>query len=237
MTQDIGRETSPTHAGKACACEPGCTDSCCVPAEPTVRTPEWHRLARRARRLSWLSLAYMGIEGAVAVIAGLLAGSVALLGFGIDSAIEGVASVIIVWRFSGRRALSDDAEGKAQKAVAVSFFLLAPYIAFEAIRTLVAADHAQTSWFGIGLSLFSLVWMPVLGVMKKRLGEQLGSAATAGEGAQNLLCAYLAAAVLVGLLANTLFGLWWVDPVVGLLIAGLAIREGKEAWEGQSCTC
>jgi len=179
----------------------------------------------------------MGVEGAVAVAAGLIAGSVALLGFGIDSVIEGLASVIIIWRFTGSRTLSEVAESRAQKAVAVSFFLLAPYIAFEALHTLLARDHALTSWFGIGLSAFSLAWMPVLGVMKKRLGQRLGSAATEGEGKQNLLCAYLAAAVLLGLLANTVFGLWWLDPVVGLLIAGLAVQEGKEAWEGQACSC
>ena len=233
---DATQAAEATAAG--CGCDAGCTDACCAPAAAsTVRTPEWHRLARRARRLSWWSLAYLGIEGGVAVIAGILAGSVALLGFGIDSAIEGLASIIIVWRFSGSRTLSDSAEAKAQKAVAVSFFLLAPYIAFESVRTLIAGDHADTTWVGIALSAFSLAWMPVLGIIKKRLGEQLGSAATAGEGKQNLLCAYLAAAVLIGLPANTLFGLWWLDPAVGLLIAGLAVREGKEAWEGESCAC
>ncbi|MBN9619293.1 MAG: cation transporter, partial [Actinobacteria bacterium] len=193
--------------------------------------------AARARRLSWLSLAYLGLEGGVAIIAAVLAGSVALLGFGIDSAIEGLASVIIVWRFSGARTLSETAEGRAQKAVAVSFFLLAPYIAVEAIITLLAHDHAETSWVGIALSAFSVAWMPILGRMKQRLGRQLGSDATAGEGSQNLLCAYLAAAVLIGLLANTLVGLWWLDPLVGLGIAAIAVKEGVEAWHGEECGC
>lgn len=198
-------------------------------------SPEWHRAARRAKLLSWLSLLYMGVEGTVAVIAAIIAGSVALLGFGIDSAIEAAASIIIVWRFSGTRTLSDTAERRAQIAVAVSFFLLAPYIAYEAISKLVGAEHPETSWVGIALSAFSLIWMPILGAMKKRLGTQLNSEATAGEGSQNLLCAYLAAAVLIGLLANTLFGWWWLDPTVGLLIAGLAVREGIEAWRGDDC--
>jgi divalent metal cation (Fe/Co/Zn/Cd) transporter len=177
----------------------------------------------------------MAAEGAVAITAAIAAGSVALLGFGLDSAIESLASVIVIWRFTGTRTLSDTAEDRAHKAVAVTFFLLAPYIAYDAISTLLARDHAQTSWLGVGLAVASLITMPLLGLAKKRLGAALGSAATAGEGTQNLLCAYLAAAVLVGLLANTVFGWWWLDPVVGLGIAGLAIREGIEAWRGEGC--
>jgi divalent metal cation (Fe/Co/Zn/Cd) transporter len=188
-----------------------------------------------ARLLSWFSLVYMAAEGAIAVIAAVLAGSVALLGFGLDSVIEGLASVIIVWRFTGDRTLSETAERRAQQAVAVTFFLLAPYIAVEAVRILIAGDHARTSWLGIGLSISSLIVMPLLGVAKKRIGARLGSGATRGEGTQNILCAYLAATVLIGLLANTLFGLWWLDPAVGLLIAGLAVHEGREAWHGEDC--
>lgn len=194
---------------------------------------EWQHAAHRARRMSWLSLLYMGLEGAVAVIAAVVAGSVALLGFGIDSAIEALASITIVWRFSGTRTLSDTAERRAQIAVASSFFLLAPYIAYEAIDKLIAGHHAATSWVGIALSGFSIIWMPILGQMKKRLGAQLDSEATAGEGTQNLLCAYLAAGVLVGLLANTLAGWWWLDPVIALAIAAVAVREGIEAWRGE----
>src|SRR5581483_1790806 len=152
-------------------------------------------LIRRAKALSWLSLAWMTIEGAVAVTAALVAGSVALLGFGIDSAIEGLASVIIIWRFTGHRRLSHEAEDRAQKLVAISFFLLAPYIAQDAIRTLIAGDHASKSWVGIGLSVSSILIMPLLGRAKQRIGARLGSAATAGEGTQNMLCAYLAAGV------------------------------------------
>ena len=126
-------------------------------------------------------------------------------------------------------------EARARKAVAVTFFLLAPYIAYDAVTSLVAGTHAATSWLGIALSVTSLIAMPLLGVAKKRIGRSLDSAATAGEGAQNLLCAYLAAAVLVGLLANVLFGWWWLDPVVALGIAALAIREGVEAWRGNDC--
>lgn len=213
-------------------------------AQPTARAPfsgsppaERARLIRHAKLLSWLSLGWMTVEGAVAITAAVIAGSVALLGFGIDSAIEGLASVIIIWRFTGSRRVSDDAEERAQKLVAISFFLLAPYIAQEAIRTLINGEQPSTSWVGIGLSISSIVVMPLLGRAKQRIGVHLGSAATAGEGTQNLLCAYLAAGVLAGLLANTVFGLWWFDPVIAIGIAALAVREGREAWSGDGCAC
>jgi divalent metal cation (Fe/Co/Zn/Cd) transporter len=198
-------------------------------------SPDYLRLARRARLLSWASLAYMALEGLVAVVAGIVAGSIALIGFGIDSAIEGFASVIIVWRFTGSRTFSDAAEQKAQKLVALAFFLLAPYVAVEAIRSLVNGSHAEESVVGIALAASSLVVMPYLGRAKQRIGSRIGSSATASEGKQNLLCAYLAGALLVGLLGNALLGAWWLDPVVALVIAYVAIREGREAWRGESC--
>jgi divalent metal cation (Fe/Co/Zn/Cd) transporter len=196
---------------------------------------EWLRLARRAKFLSWLSLVVIGFEGAIAVAAGIVAGSVALIGFGIDSAIEGLASLVIVWRFTGARLHSDEAERRAQKLVAVQFFLLAPYVTLEAVRHLLTGAHADTSWLGIGLVTSSLIGMPLLGIAKRRLADRLGSVATRGEGTQNLLCAYLAAAVLVGLLGNALFGLWWLDPAAALVIAAVALREGRESWHGRGC--
>src|SRR3954447_2066859 len=208
-----------------------------VPAPEGLGHEERDRLIRRAKALSWLSLGWMTIEGAVAISAAIVAGSVALLGFGIDSAIEGLASVIVIWRFTGSRRLSEHAEGRAQKAVAVSFFVLAPYIAQDAIRSVIAGDHPSTSWVGIALSISSMVVMPLLGRAKQRMGTRLGSAATAGEGTQNMLCAYLAAGVLVGLATNAAFGLWWLDPAIALGIAGLAIKEGLEAWNGDGCAC
>jgi divalent metal cation (Fe/Co/Zn/Cd) transporter len=209
-----------------------------VLAAPTGQDPgERDRLIRRAKALSWLSLAWMTVEGTVAITAALIAGSVALLGFGIDSAIEGLASVIVIWRFTGTRRLSEHAELRAQKAVAISFFLLAPYIAQDAIRALVAGDHPSTSLVGIGLSVSSIVVMPLLGRAKQRIGERLGSGATSGEGAQNLLCAYMAAGVLVGLGANATVGWWWLDPVIALVIAAIAVHEGREASAGEGCAC
>jgi divalent metal cation (Fe/Co/Zn/Cd) transporter len=204
-------------------------------AQASGPSTEWLRAARSARILSWLSLAWMGAEGAIAIIAGILAGSIALIGFGIDSAIEGFASVIIVWRFTGSRLLSHAAEERAQKLVAVQFFLLAPYVTAESIHMLVTGERPATSWLGIGLTASSLIGMPVLGIAKRRLADQLGSVATRGEGTQNLLCAYLAAAVLAGLLGNTLFGLWWLDAAAALVIAAVAFREGRESWRGKGC--
>jgi divalent metal cation (Fe/Co/Zn/Cd) transporter len=198
---------------------------------------DWLRLARLARLLSWLTLAWMGIEGGVAIAAAIIAGSVALLGFGLDSGIEAIASVIVIWRFTGTRLASPTSERRAQQLVAVSFFLLAPYIAIEAIRSLAAGDRAETSVIGLVLTAGTAIFEPALGVAKRRIGTRLGSSATAGEGTQNLLCAYLAMAVFAGLAANTLFGAWWLDGVVALGIAGLAVIEGRRAWAGRSCSC
>ena len=206
-----------------------------VQPRPATVQDERERLAARVRLLSWLSLAWMSLEGAVAIGAGILAGSIALIGFGIDSVIEGLASIIIIWRFTGARVFSDAAETRAQKLVAIQFFLLAPYVGIEAVRNLLGGEHADVSWVGIGLSAASVLLMPMLGIAKQRLADQLGSAATKGEGRQNMLCAYLAAALLVGLLGNALAGLWWLDPAVALLIAGVAVKEGREAWRGEGC--
>jgi divalent metal cation (Fe/Co/Zn/Cd) transporter len=195
----------------------------------------YRTLATRARTLSWLSLAWMTVEGGVAIAAGLVASSIALVGFGLDSAIEGFASVIIVWRFTGRRMFSARAETRAQKLVAIQFFLLAPYVGVESVRALIGGGRPEESWVGIGLAISSVILMPLLGIAKQRLADQLGSAATKGEGRQNMLCAYLAGALLVGLLGNALVGAWWLDPTVGLLIAGVAVKEGREAWNWEGC--
>jgi len=207
-----------------------------IPQAPVAApNADFLRAAKRVRQLSWLSLVWMGAEGAIAIVAGILAGSIALVGFGIDSAIEGFASAIIVWRFTGARMMSSAAEDRAQKLVAVQFFLLAPYVALEAVQALVTGERPDTSWLGIALTTSSVIGMPLLGVAKVRLAEQLGSVATKGEGNQNLLCAYLAGAVLIGLLGNALFGTWWLDPVAALVIAGVAVREGLETWRGEGC--
>ncbi len=198
---------------------------------------DWLRLARVARALSWITLAWMGVEGGIAIGAAVLAGSVALLGFGLDSGIEAMASVIVIWRFTGTRLASATSERRAQRLVAISFFLLAPYIAVEALHGLVAGDRAETSIAGLILTAGTAIFEPALGVAKRRIGARLGSPATAGEGTQNLLCAYLAMAVFAGLAANTLWGAWWLDDVVALGIAAWATVEGRRAWAGRSCGC
>lgn len=202
---------------------------------PPVRSPEWHDAARKARLLSWLSLVWMGAEGVIALLAGILAGSIALVSFGLDSFVEGFASLVIVWRFTGSRLLSHAAEERAQKLVAVQFFLLAPYVAYEATHKLATSEQPETSWLGIALVASSAIGMPFLGVAKRRLADRLGSVATRGEGTQNLLCAYLAVAVLAGLAGNALLGLWWLDPAAALLVAGVAVREGVQSWRGDGC--
>jgi divalent metal cation (Fe/Co/Zn/Cd) transporter len=208
-------------------------DGCCDTLPP--RDALWLHHARQAVRLSWVSLLWMTIEGAVGLYAGTRAGSVSLIGWALSSVVEGLASIIVIWRLTGSRTLSATSERHAQKAVAASFWLLAPYIAGQAIHDLITGTHATSSRLGIALTLSSAALMPVLGRLKHRLGQRLDSAATAGEGTQNLLCAYLAVAVLAGLLANRLFGAWWLDPVIALVIAGVAIREGREAWQGKEC--
>ena len=196
---------------------------------------ERDRLIRWAKLLAWSSLVWMTAEGVIAVVAGIMAGSIALIGFGLDSAIEGVASVVIIWRFWGARALSEQAERRAQKLVAVQFFILAPYVAVESARAFVTGHEAGTSWLGIGLTVTSAALMPAFAIAKQRIGSKLGSAATRAEGTQNMLCAYLSLAVLAGLLGNTLVGAWWLDPLAGLFIAYVAVREGREAWRGEDC--
>src|SRR5947209_10537783 len=188
------------------------------------------RLVRRVKLISWLSLAWMTAEGAIGVTAGILANSIALIGYGLDSTIEGIASVVIIWRFTGQRIHSDDAETRAQKIVAATFFLLAPYIIVSAIQRLVTGNQAHASWVGIGLAVVSITLMPQFGRAKKRIGDRLSSYATAGEGAQNILCAYLSLAILVGLGANALFGLWWADPLVALIVAVVAVQAGIRTW-------
>ncbi len=209
-----------------------------APAQPEVRhDADWLRAARMAVLLSWASLAYMGVEGGVGVWQGVVAGSIALTGWGLASFIEGVASVIVVWRFTGSRKLSASAEHRAQRLVALSFFVLAPYVLIESVKTLIDRGHAEISVIGMALTATSVVLMPLLGRAKHRLARRLDSGATAGEGTQNILCGAQAAAVLVGLAANAAVGAWWLDPLIGVFIALVAVKEGREAWRGETCDC
>jgi divalent metal cation (Fe/Co/Zn/Cd) transporter len=192
-------------------------------------------LVRRAKLLAWVGLGWHGIEAAVAITAGIVAGSIALVGFGADSLIESVAGVVLLWRFAASRSASESAERRAQRLIGVSFYVLAVYIAVEAVRTLAGGHHPDVSYVGIGLAAVTLVTMPPLALAKARVGERLGSSATKSEGRQNMVCAYLSAALLVGLGANAVAGWWWADPVTAFVIAAVAVREGREAWRGDAC--
>lgn len=202
------------------------------------RDARWHRAARWARRLAWVSLAAMLTEGVLGLWQGLAVESIALTGWALGSVPEGLASAMVVWRFSGSRTLSETAERRAQLGVALSFWLTAPYIAAESVRDLMGAHHADTSAIGIGLTAIALVLMPTLGRAKHLLAVRLCSGATAGEGTQNYLCGAQAAAVLIGLAVTASWpDGWWFDPAVGLVIAALAVWQGIRSWRGEDCGC
>jgi divalent metal cation (Fe/Co/Zn/Cd) transporter len=211
--------------------------ACCDAARPAhAPDPRWQRAARWARSLSWASLVWMLTEGVIGLWQGLVVGSIALTGWALGSAVEGLASVIVIWRFTGSRTLSGTAERRAQRGVAVSFWLLAPYVAAESIHHLVAGQRTESTVIGIVLTAIALVAMPLLGRAKHKLGAELGSDATAGEGTQNYLCAAQAAAVLTGLTVTAGWpGGWWIDPVIGLGIAAAAVWEGIRSWRGDDC--
>jgi divalent metal cation (Fe/Co/Zn/Cd) transporter len=211
-----------------------------LPLAPARATPPrdagWHRAARQARLLAWASLAWMTLEGAVGVLAGIEANSISVLTWAASSAVEGLASAIVIWRFTGHRTLSEHSERRAQRWVAASFFLLAPYFLYEAIARLIHGTEANVAPLAIALTASSVVLMPLLGWTKLRLGRRLGSGATAGEGVQNLLCAGQALAALIALTAAGA-GIAFIDPLAALLIAGIAAKEGVELWRGEECGC
>jgi divalent metal cation (Fe/Co/Zn/Cd) transporter len=194
------------------------------------------RLIRRARLLSLLSIAWMTIEAAVAIVAARVTGSVALLGFGLDSLIELASASTILWLYTGNRKSSATAERRAQQLIAICFAALAMYVASDAIGTLAAGTRPDATWPGVAVTGGAIVFMPLLARGKGQVASQLGSAATAGDAAQSWLCAISAAVVLVSILANALWGWWWLDPIAALGIAGLAVREGRAAWGGEVCS-
>jgi divalent metal cation (Fe/Co/Zn/Cd) transporter len=200
--------------------------------ESAAASGERLRLVRQARVLALGGILWHAVEFAVALAAGIAASSIALIGFGIDSLVESAAGGVVLWRFASH---SEHAERRAQQLIAVSFFLLAAYVAAEAFRTLAGAVRPEPSRVGIVLAAVTLVSMPVLAAAKRRVGRKLGSAATVQEGEQNQLCAYLSVALLAGLGANAALGWWWADPVAALVIASLAVRAGVEAWHGRGC--
>ena len=178
----------------------------------------------------------MTLEAGVAIVAAVVAGSVALLGFGLDSLIELASASTILWLYTGQRDGSAAAERRAQQIVAICFAALVVYLAFDAITTLAGSSHPDVSWPGAAVSAAAIVVMPPLARAKIRVATQLGSGATAGDAAQSWLCAIIAATALISILANAAVGWWWLDPIAGLVIAALAVREGREAWRGEVCS-
>jgi len=202
-----------------------------------VPTAQRARLVRRARLLAWTGIAWHVAEFAVAVGAGLAASSIALIGFGVDSLIEALAALVVLWLLAKRREASPSAERRAQQLIAVTFFLLAVYIAVEAGRSLLGGAEPHASWVGIGLAAVTAPTMPILARLKAGVGRELASRATMSEGAQNMLCAYLSVALLIGLGGNALLGWWWADPLAALAIGSVAVKEGVAGWRGGEDAC
>jgi divalent metal cation (Fe/Co/Zn/Cd) transporter len=192
-------------------------------------------LERRARLLAWGGNGWHVVEFAVAIVAGVVAASPALIGFSLDSLIELAAGFVIVWLYRLTSGQAD--ERRAQRLVAATYLLLVVFIVSESAYTLTGGGHPKVSWVGIGLAAFTAPTMPLLALAKRRVGHKLGSSATVSEAAQNQICAYLSIALLVGLLANALAGWWWADPAAALAIAALAAKEGFDSWRGKSCDC
>jgi cation diffusion facilitator family transporter len=199
------------------------------------------KLHGRALVLSYFTVGYNVLEGVASIAAGGVAGSIALIGFGLDSFVESISGGIMIWRFSQRQ-LTDErekkVEAKAVKLVGWSFFVLAAYILFEAVKKLVTREAPQPSLFGIIIAAMSLLVMPALFIAKQRTGKKLGSRSLVADSKQTLACVFMSAALLLGLLANRQFGFWQADPIVGLFIAAWLVREGVETLnQGRLCSC
>jgi len=209
-----------------------CADGCCAPP-PAVGPDRRAVLVRRVRLLVAATITYNVVEAVVALTAGVAASSGALIGFGLDSVIEVASAAAVAWQFSGRD--PEARERRALKAIAISFFALAIYVTGEAVGTFFTGVAPETSRTGIVLTAISLAVMPALSAAQRRAGRELGSVSAVADSRQTLLCTYLSAVLLTGLLLNALFGWWWADPVVALAIAGVALKEGRTAWRGQHC--
>ncbi|MFC7842764.1 cation transporter [Streptomyces sp. NPDC057382] len=199
---------------------------------PTRRS----QLARRIRLLVAATIAYNVVEAIVAIAAGTIASSTALVGFGLDSVIEVSSAAAVAWQFAARdHAVREAREKTALRIIALSFFTLAAYVTVDSVRALTGTGEAEHSTPGIVLAALSLAIMPFLSAAQRRAGRELGSASAVADSKQTLLCTYLSAVLLVGLLANSLFGWSWADPIAALVIAAVAVKEGREAWRGDNC--
>ena len=203
------------------------------PNAPVTTLERRRRLGRRAQWLAAASVAYNAVEAVVAVTAGAAASSIALIGFGLDSVVEMSSAFVILWQF--RHPLPESRERLALRLIGVSFLALAAYVTVESLRQLFGGADADPSPVGIALACASLVVMPALSVAQRRTGRALGSGSVVADSKQTLLCTYLSAVLLVGLVANATLGWSWVDPLVGLVVAAVAAREGVQAWRGDAC--
>jgi divalent metal cation (Fe/Co/Zn/Cd) transporter len=205
--------------------------------KPVGPTPERRaRLTRIIRLLVATTIAYNVIEAVVAISAGTIASSTALIGFGLDSIIEVASAAAVAWQFTARDPEVREArEHLALRIIAVSFFVLAAYVTFESVRGLLDGVEAEHSTVGLTLAAVSVAVMPILSLAQRRAGRELGSATAVADSKQTLLCTYLSAVLLVGLALNSLFGWSWADPVAALAIAGIAVKEGVDAWKGDAC--
>ncbi|MFD7076582.1 cation transporter [Nocardioides sp. NPDC059952] len=190
-------------------------------------------LVRRVRLLVAFTIAYNVVEAVVALAAGTLAGSAALLGFGLDSVVEVSSAVAVAWQFAGHD--PEAREKVALRIIALSFFGLAAFVSYDAVTSLIAGHAADHSSLGIGIAALSLLVMPVASWVQRRTGTELGSHSAVADSKQTLLCTYMSAALLLGLLANSTLGWWWADSAAALVIAALAVREGINAWRGEVC--
>jgi divalent metal cation (Fe/Co/Zn/Cd) transporter len=209
-----------------------------MPSPPTAVAlgPDPGRKAVLARRIRWLvaaTISYNVIEAIIALTEGARVSSTALIGFGLDSVIEVSSAAAVAWQFAGRD--PEAREKVALRIIAFSFFALAAYVTVDSMRVLLGLGEAQHSPIGIALAAASLVIMPVLSATQRRAGRELGSASAVADSKQTLLCTYLSAVLLVGLLLNSLFGWSWADPIAALVIAVIAVREGINAWKGDTC--
>ncbi|MEV1085615.1 cation transporter [Streptomyces sp. NPDC050211] len=194
------------------------------------------QLARRIRLLVAATITYNIVEAFVAIIAGTIASSTALIGFGLDSVIEVCSAAAVAWQFSAREHHVREAREKTTlRIIAVSFFALAAYVTADSVRALTAAREAAHSTPGIVLAALSLAVMPFLSAAQRTAGRELGSASAVADSKQTLLCTYLSAVLLAGLLANSLLGWSWADPAAALIIAAIAVKEGRQAWRGEAC--
>lgn len=199
----------------------------------SISTDRRPLLARRIRWIVAATISYNVVEAGVALVAGRLASSSALIGFGLDSVVEVLSAAAVAWQFSAPDPRTR--ERAAMRTIALSFFGLAAFVTVDAVRTVLDAAEPEHSTVGIVLAAVSLAVMPVLSWAERRTGRELGSASAVADSRQTLICAYLSAVLLVGLVLNSALGWWWADPLAAVVIAGFAVREGVEAWKGDAC--